>query len=46
MNKYSENILKEAGFVLVDGEIDHGVTYTTENLRPVLEKIHTIPPFA
>ena len=39
MNKDFENILKEAGFVLVDGEIDHSVTYTTENLRPVLEKI-------
>ena len=39
MNKDFENILKEAGFVLVDGEIDHSATYTTENLRPVLEKI-------
>ena len=39
MNKDFEKILEEAGFVLVDGEIDHSVTYTTENLRPVLEKI-------
>ena len=39
MNKDFENILREAGFVLVDGEIDHSITYTTENLRPVLEKI-------
>ena len=39
MNKDFEKILEEAGFVLVDGEIDHSITYTTENLRPVLEKI-------
>lgn len=39
MNKDFENILKEAGFIFVDGEIDHSITYTTENLRPVLEKI-------
>ena len=39
MNKDFENILSEAGFAFVDGEIDHSITYTTENLRPVLEKI-------
>ena len=39
MNKDFENILKEAGFVFVDGEIDHSITYTIENLRPVLKKI-------
>lgn len=39
MNKDFENILREAGFVLLDGEIDHSITYTTENLRPVLTKI-------
>lgn len=39
MNKDFENLLKEAGFVLVDGEIDYSITYTTENLRPVFEKI-------
>ena len=39
MNKDFEKILEEAGFVLVDGEIDHSITYTTENLRLVLEKI-------
>ena len=39
MNKDFENILREAGFVLVDGEIDHSITYKTENLRPVLQKI-------
>ena len=38
-NKDFEKILEEAGFVLVDGEIDHSITYTTENLRLVLEKI-------
>lgn len=39
MNKDFENILREAGFAFVDGEIDHSITYTTENLKPVLEKI-------
>ena len=39
MNKDFEKFLEVAGFVLVDGEIDHSITYTTENLRLVLEKI-------
>ena len=39
MNKDFENILREAGFDFVDGEIDHSIIYTTENLKPVLEKI-------
>jgi len=39
MNKDFENILKEAGFVFVDGKIDYSITYTTENLRLVLEKV-------
>ena len=39
MNKDFEKILEEAGFAFVDGEIDHSITYATENLRPVLEKI-------
>ena len=39
MNKDFENILKEAGFIFADGKIDNSITYTTENLRPVLKKI-------
>lgn len=39
MNKDFENILREAGFAFVNGEIDHSIIYTAENLKPVLEKI-------
>lgn len=27
MNKDFENILKEAGFIFADGELDHSITY-------------------
>ena len=38
-NKGFEKLLKESGFVVVDGEIDYSVPYTQENLRQLHEKV-------
>ena len=38
-NSNFEELLKEAGFSVADGEIDCGITYSKENLNILVEKM-------